>query len=479
MGVAKNPVTVSGQFKVDAKRLAKLGVLDSTLAIDTRLFIDPLLLRKSTHKEFNDDAVANYRKFFERIIALLAQCESVGDPAWNAAYRLFNFPEVPGTCLGYGAGSIRGSGWGPELRERTLKVALQVVRIGVRDPDLFPAMALFEEKIGPDRLSDMTANISLAALEKFNTRVLRSLGLKGEIFVIRGEPYTFLRNPLEIKATPVILVPTDVLRDLPIARDWDGVKVAAEHNQALRDRVNQHVTELWEAKTKRDKEALKKQALTSKEAFQTVLDTIRAMGDSAYDVARDPLNLVQWARIGREYSERNPIDGPKKVETAAELFRCVQLIIEQFRHLIEDCGLNRELYVAKGRPRHESSAQRIFFSVAYAYCKAFNVDVSPEIDTGNGRIDFKFSKGFKARVLVEIKLSSNPSLVAGFVNQLEVYKQAQETTKAFYLIVDVGRMGQKDKEVVAIRNKRIKDRLPVSDIEFVDGAIYPTASKRK
>ncbi len=242
MAKANNPVTVSGHFKLDPSKLEKLGVLDATLAIDTKLFIDPLLLSKSAHKEISRDAVSQYKSRFEEIIKLLAVVTEENDPAWKAAYRLFDFPEVSGTCLGYGAATIHGSGWGPKLRRKTLRVAMKVVEIGVKEPDLFPALALFEDEIGPDRLGDMTANIVIEALGTFNARVLSSLELKGETFRIAGKNCTFLRHPIEAEKTPLILVPTDVLRELPVALDWAGVQDVAKANKELRTEVRKHVS---------------------------------------------------------------------------------------------------------------------------------------------------------------------------------------------------------------------------------------------
>jgi hypothetical protein len=96
-------------------------------------------------------------------------------------------------------------------------------------------------------------------------------------------------------------------------------------------------------------------------------------------------------------------------------------IINQFRYLIENRGLSKELW-HKGKRRNEKSVQRIFFAVADSYCKANNLDISPEVDVGTGQIDFKFSSGYETRLLVEVKLSDNPKLVAGYEKQLEIYK---------------------------------------------------------
>ncbi len=81
----------------------------------------------------------------------------------------------------------------------------------------------------------------------------------------------------------------------------------------------------------------------------------------------------------------------------------------------------------KNKRLPEKYAQRLFFAVAYNYCKVNNLDITLEADSGTGPVDFKLSTGFDSRVLVEVKLSSNGKLVAGYQKQLESYKAAEET----------------------------------------------------
>jgi hypothetical protein len=146
--------------------------------------------------------------------------------------------------------------------------------------------------------------------------------------------------------------------------------------------------------------------------------------------------------------------------------------------LVENNGLNQELYKGSGKPRHESTAQRLFFAIAYCYCEANNLDISPEVDTGTGKIDFRVSGGFDARVLVEVKLSTNSKLISGYRTQLEAYKTAERTARAIYLVIDVGAMGKKHERLVTERNAARARRAPLSDLEIVDGIIKPTASRR-
>ena len=92
-------------------------------------------------------------------------------------------------------------------------------------------------------------------------------------------------------------------------------------------------------------------------------------------------------------------------------------------------------------------------------------------------MDFKVSKGFTDRVLVEIKLSRNRKLVEGYTRQLEAYKTAEETLKGYYLVIDVGQMGMKDQRLTTVKNRAAKNGDRVSPIIFVDGTRRPSASK--
>ena len=170
MGRIKNPVRFTTHFKLAPTALTRLGVLDPTLNADTKLFIDPMLLAKSRHREMRTAAKA-FREHFSTLAKLLSVSKRPGDVAWRGAESKLRFSEIKGTCLGYGAGTIAGSGLGPGLRSQMLNTAKEIVDLGIRDPDLFPALALLEADVGPDRISDMTTNVILPQLAAFTARI--------------------------------------------------------------------------------------------------------------------------------------------------------------------------------------------------------------------------------------------------------------------------------------------------------------------
>lgn len=478
MGKIKNPATISSEFGIDVDVLDKLGVVNVLLNTDTLVFIDPLLLEDSSHKEISEGAYQSYRERFEKIIKLLSVSKAIDDVPWRNAKKLFRFSEISWTCLGYGT-TVKGSGFGKDLISNTLDTAYQIVALGVDDIDLFMALALFEEGIGPDRISDMTTNIILSDLISFSDRVNQTLKIPTKQFKVGTNNYNLIVNPYSDQ--PLIFVPNDIVRDLPIASDWSDISRVVRENEELRERVNDHVGEIWATMTKKQKLRLKKSALRSKEAFQQVMDMIREVEPKPYDFKSDRNGESFWIELLNQIPRDYPYDlsnyASRKLN-ADEVVEVVNKILDQFQDLIENKGLWKELWDENGKPRKEKASQRLFFAVAYSYCKANNIDLTPEADSGNGPVDFKLSQGFDSKLVVEIKLSTNGSLVHGYEKQLEIYKKADDTDLGVFLIIDVGGLGKKYGVVQKMRNDFIKEHGKASDIWYVDGNEKASASKR-
>lgn len=476
MAKIRHPIKFSKYFGIEEKTLEALGVLDPTLNVDVKLFIDPMLLKGSQHTEIRRSH-KYFRTYFADIIKLLDASKRQGDVAWREVLRRLTFQEIPGTCLGYSAASIRGSAFGPVLTSRVAITAKEIVDLGVSDPDLFVVLPLLEEGVGPDLISDMTTNIILSGLISFNDRVLNKLNVPTKEFAIGTETAHLPQNPTQSKKSPILLLPKDILRDLPIAHDWDSVCDAARKNAQLRAQVNKLIGVIWRAKSRRHKSEIRKVVLSSKDAFEALLASIHEVRGKSYDFENDPDGLLRW----RELLTKAASDYPLGLVLAAnasldDAHHVVMKIVVQFQFLVEKKGLWKELWHDKKR-RPEKSVQRLFYAVAHSYCDANNLDVSPEMDTGSGVVDFKFSIGAKARVVVEIKLSDNPKILAGYEKQLEAYKKSENTIKGVYIVIDVGRMGKKEQQLVKIKNQLLARGESASELVFVDGSIRRSASK--
>lgn len=187
-----------------------------------------------------------------------------------------------------------------------------------------------------------------------------------------------------------------------------------------------------------------------------------------------------WKRLFDELASANeaPTVGVNEVVKIEAAEAVVLEIADQFKRLIENNGLWKELWETDDKARDEKSAQNLFFLMSHSYCKANNIDLTPEADLGNGPVDFKMSHGYRSKVVVEVKLSTNTRLVHGYEKQLEIYKTADDTDVGVFLIIDVGSLGGKLKAVEKIRDDIVQAGEPASRIIYIDGKQKASASKR-
>ncbi len=451
MAKIKSPLRFSRYYGVAPSHMARLGVFDPTLQVDTKLFIDPVLIRHSAAVELSQAGSARVTTFFTQLYRLLAASRREGDVAWDAARQRLHFHEQSGTCLGYGGGSISGSGWGPHLTDQLLRRAKEIIDAGVADPELFLLIGLFSENVGPDRLSDMVTNIVLPDLAAYTARICDTLGIPREPFILAGTQYELPVNPEQLRRrTPVILIPSDVLRDLPVAFSVEDIWTAAAQNDVIRSRISGEVGVTWRRASQETKSNVLRALLHDPAYARELIQRVLSIQAPEYDQSRDPRALLLWSDLAYTLAEAYPMEVVRPaVHTVESLDSVVVAIIEQFKFLIEQRDQWRILQEAPTR-KTEKTAQTLFFAVAYAYCQANRLDVTPEADTGNGPVDFKFSTGASPKILVELKLSKN-NIQHGHDVQLPIYVAAEGANRAHYVVIDVGGMGRKWMNLQAAR----------------------------
>ena len=471
---------LSGYLGVRAADIRTRGVLDSIIGVDTHLFVDPHLVRRSRVPELRQSG-RRIDRYFEDVMRLLVPSRRRDDAAWREARRRLTFPEVRGVSIGYGVTRSDGNAIGPVLANRLLETASEIVDLGITDPAIFELIGLFEEDFGADRLSDMTVSIIREDLYTYSARIARDLGLGNLIPVETADGVLNLpRHPND--RDPLVFLPRGVLRDLPVALTWDDIDRVVATNRALRERLNALIGRLWK-RGRIPKRVLRRAVLGNAAAVRSLIAAYRANRSEAYDLDRDASGLVSWYEEGQQAALANPLALALPADpTIDDLERVVNEMIVQFNRNVEVNGLNEHLYEGAGRgrkARHERFSQRLFYSVADTYCRANNLDISREPNAGSGPVDFKISAGYERRVLVEVKLSSNGALLHGFEKQLPAYEESEATRRSFYVIIRV------TESTHGIENvRRLKARLDrrgrrSPTVIVVDGRIQPAATRRR
>jgi hypothetical protein len=440
MAVIRNPRKFTDQFGVPLERFRESGLLDPVLNADTQLFIDPLLLERSDNPIIRERGAAKFKKRFTDVYRLL-HIRPRTEVVEAALDRLLQFPEIAGTCLGYTAGGVGGHGMGPEKRARFMHVAAQVEEVGRVDPRLIPVLAILESGIGADLISDMTANIIVEELAEITTAFCTANGIPTERFMVGGVEHLLPRNPMINKrSSPIVLVPTDILRDLPEADNWEDVIKLTVHNAQLRARVNHYIAEIMEdeelyAHEKRERAA--EELKETSEAVARVGEFFANQIPVVYDIINDPGTKRLFQRIIGIVEHEFPIGGGlRRPETEAEFRQLIGRVVEQFRFLVEHKAIWKLLWITEGRRVHETIAQQIFFAIAHSYCEGYDVHIAVEHHTGDGRTDFLFTLGRQFRVVVELKWSDNAGLERGYTKQVEAYAMAEHAFHSFYVVLD-------------------------------------------
>lgn len=470
---------VSSYLGVTPVDLDDLGVFDAFIGVDTLLFLDPFLLKGTKIPEFKHSE-KRVHKYFEDIMRLIVASKAPGDKAWKEAYRRLIFKEMPGVSIGYGQKGRSGSGVGPKLARELIKSAQEVISMGIKDPEIFALLGLFEEDFGADRLSDMTIRIIHGEILAFTQRVSRDLGIKNV------QQFRWYRKDWVLpihNGRPLLFLPKELLRDLPVALSWDDIWKVASLNQELRDRLNEMIAKIWKGSRRAPKWYIKKVVLGDPENVKALVEAYKNSEAKPYDFDKDSGGQINWDVFGKKFATENPIALELVAKpTLDDVENVVLEIAKQFKRNIEVNGLKEHLYTKNGsdyKPLHERYSQLLFYSTADTYCAANDLDLSREPNAGNGPVDFKVSGGYETRVLAEIKLTSNKNLLAGLMEQLKAYEEAENTPRSVYVVIRVTESDNSIKQLQKLDAELKAEGKIVPKIIYVDARIKPSASKRK
>lgn len=425
-----NDVFMSDFFGINYEIFEEKGIFDAFLDHDSNFFINILRLKETTTPEF----INSYNKindYYRQIILLLdnADLDTKKDLCYKKALSLFRFSEVNGINLGFSESSS-GNGFGQTLTEQVVNNAYYIVKKGCKEPELFHLLQLFEENIGPDRLSDMIATIILPDIKTYTLRIMEELEINpskypNEIFNKEGFIVNKFRN------FPIYFLPIEILHELPVAKSWEDVEYAASQNDAIRREVNAVIGDEWNDWTTVERKAyIRENVFMNLDAFSRVIDEYRKSNLNIIDLAKDnkyhALKLWQNIKEQFEFSINFPSDN---LITSLE---GAKIAVENFKDWVEN---NKGWSVINREP--EKVVQRLIHLASKKFLEENNLDLSCEPNEGPGPSDFKISRG-NDKTIIELKLSSNNDYLNGYTDQIKRYGEAEKTDNMLYVYIDVG-----------------------------------------
>lgn len=411
---------------------------DVKLHTDTALFVDPFLIFEADVAPWNSGQ-ERMVSFFN--LALHSVAAEDSNRAQLRAKTMFSFPEPPGFCLGFGKESIFGAGSARKLGEAMIESARDSIRAGIVDIDEFGELLLFGEHFGQDRIGDMVCNIVQDLFLLYSADVALRHELPVEEFRVqhagfdliggtwKTKSYLLARNPCWERSTPVLLVPSRFLSDIPDMSngefwDWAFDSRGEQLRTELGILISEHV----------DKKEIIELAKRKPRVVRSLgLDYAGELTENppqAYDIESDPGLRVEPFRAAEVFRDHAKIEGP---EEGDDFFSFILSLVGEFKDFSEN--RRRSMFWDRQGPRDELAVQAIFETCVFLACKTAGIDISPSSDSGRGPVDFKFSVGWEKRALVEVKLAKSSSYWKNLKSQLLAYLATEDVDNGVFLVI--------------------------------------------
>lgn len=451
---------------------------DPILHKDTKLFIDPFLIFKSKHPFFQN-TYTDMMKFINTTFELVAKStRKKGNLNYNKALSMLRFHEVNEICLGYSSDRT-GSGPGPKWSETLAKNIAQCIDSNILKLKHIEEIGLFSEGIGPDSISDITANLIKKQLVVYTQHICHRYNIPmTEVTLNNAEfDWEYLRweskkvllpiNSFKERHTGILLIPKIFLREIPEINSED-FHANLLINKDIRNDLN------FEIDKNLNKKEITKLARENYEIVEEYLKTKELLQSTPYNLDKDPKFRYQWYHQSKIIAESHPINlQPPKNDNS--FFKIVYEISDTFKNFIENNSGYKLLWDENGKQgKSEEAVQLLFHGIVNNYCIANNIDLTREVNQGRGPVDFRFSTGYQKRILLEIKLIRNTKFWHGLEKQLPKYLEIDNCKEGIFLITAYTK---KDLDKVNEITSRVNEVNRIKDLNIKIIKIDATYSK--
>lgn len=419
---------------------------------DTLLFIDPMLLKRTSIPEF----IGSYSKIIDFFSKAIVRLESK-IPNSLKEYMV-QFDEVKEANLGYSYDSNSGSGLTGKTAISVLMNIRNFVNRGLFGIEDFAEISLFDKNVSSDRITDMIINIVKNDFIEYSCRIasengfpIKQIRLKKEFnfdemrweYEMTNIPYIVNESGNDI---PVLLIPKEFLVTNLYCEE-DNFITWMYHNE--KDYVKDTFDYNLKSDIVKNKDKIIKDILENNR-----YDILKRFADDSadfdsYDLDEDPkrVNIIYELAKNFYLENKDYLLDKKNTNATMPVKDVAELLIRYLQNVITD----KKGYVFLMSKGNEFIAEPKISKFVHVLFDArikdagFNVDISPETNAGNGPVDFKISRG-DDKILIENKISSNPKLLECIDENKQIHTYLkQEDCKQAYLVVFINKESDVDK----------------------------------
>lgn len=452
---------------------SKHGCFNGFVNQDTPLFLSPYLLKRHRVGDF-ENAYESVMEHFQEIFTILAQSRG-DDDAWRDAIARLKYQEVREIGLGYSRLGIQGRAPSKSTKLRLLSGLKHLIDLHMTNPEDMAAVAIFEDHLGPDQMSDLLASNIKRHLARYTQTALLLMGIdrsRLRRWRIRKETVFLPEHPY-CKGKPILLLPVAILSALPRVSSLQTLPTLFPARSMARKELRELITGVARNVARSARTAAIRARLAEKPHL--LREVLKAYGlelSKPYDLENDPLGIVAWYGEATTMLKELPRVSPGKVLTRNQLRIFILELIARIRKLIEKQGYWRTLYRrASGKeneraPLRETSINLMLGMLMERDCQEAGIDLNLAPGVANGEPDFKFSVG-PIKGLIEVKRLTHPKLISDALAQVARYAEADVFDPLVLLVVNNGGDPQRLKKLKA-RAEMLS--APHIEVEYINGS---------
>ena len=321
-------------FNIPSSVLASKDVFDADMNTDSHLHIDPSLFKDCGIPEFIG-AYDEFTNYFSKLINNYVPYARQNIRYYNSLIEHLIFKEVANTCLGYSEKGTKGKGIGIKLAKQIANSILDIYDLGITNPIVFEMLPFFEDGIGADRISDLTAKILVRRFIEYTQRICNELCIPMKPCLrLNGKVISL---PMH-NSQGILFVPSSVLCDLPRTEYWYDIDSACDYNKRFRRRICEMIGEKFSEVMKFPKKEIKKILFGNPDLFISFIEDWQNTAHLPYNFIKDSKHIMK-----RNYStEIRETCGKKYLK----VFLADSESIEAVRNVLGICRSIRKVNVS-------------------------------------------------------------------------------------------------------------------------------------
>ena len=437
-------LSFSEYFEIPSELLKQHNLIDLSIVYDLPLFIDPFLIFGSPKKEYKElhASIIKYIRFlYQKSVS-----KNISTGTFNT---LFVFREIKQNWLGYSNQGNDGCGGSKKMGKALLKNLKQVFEHKNNQSIHIEEVALLEDGIGPDNISDFitqlifpflletTQNFTIKYIAKNKQKEFRVRNAYFDYKLERWMPKNYILpnfNGDFVLLTPIDILTSEnlVLNKKDFLENIENIPERMASNElksALNKLFYSKLPEKLDTKgnrkenTKEEKIYAAKEALKNEDLVKQYMKVYLAQKESIKDIIiRDVNNKNKKNDIlefcSREIAKllaKEKVTYNKDCSYKEALDRVLYL-----KNVIENKDGYR-IFHAPGLNLQKEEYLQLLFKLVWHLTI---YDVNSEVNNGRGPVDFKISYGSEDETLIEFKLASNKKLKQNLQKQVEIYAAA-------------------------------------------------------